>query len=172
MADVSVRFATPADAATIVEFVRGLAAFEHEPLDHVRLTAADVLRDGFPSGGGARPLFEVLIAERGSAPVGFALFFPHYSTWEGAAALYIEDLFVVEAARRDGVGRALVAAVARVARERGHPRVDLAVLDWNPARAFYARLGFAHQPEWLAYRVEGASLAALAEAAPRVEGGA
>ncbi|MSQ31414.1 MAG: GNAT family N-acetyltransferase [Dehalococcoidia bacterium] len=170
MADVSIRSATPADASTIVEFVRGLATFEHEPLEHVRLTVADVLRDGFPAGAGARPLFEVLIAERARTPLGFALFFPHYSTWEGAAALYIEDLFVVEAARREGVGRALVAAVARVARERGHPRVDLAVLDWNPARAFYARLGFAHQPEWLAYRVEGASLAALAEAAPAIEG--
>ena len=165
MTAVRIRFATPADAPTIVEFARGLAVFEHEPLDHVRLTVADVLRDGF----GLRPLFEVLIAERERIPVGFALFFPHYSTWEGAAALYIEDLFVVEAARRDGVGRALVAAVARIARERGHPRVDLAVLDWNPARAFYARLGFAHQPEWLSYRVEGASLAALADAAPGLE---
>src|SRR5262245_17103398 len=123
-----IRFARPSDAATIVEFVRGLAAFEHAPLEQVHLTEADVLRAGF----GERAVFEALIAERGSRPLGMALFFPHYSTWEGAPSLYIEDLFVVEEARGQGVGRALVAACARVARERGWPRVDLAVLDWNP----------------------------------------
>src|SRR5262249_12829620 len=145
--DTLVRWATPADASAIVGFVRGLAQFEHQPLEHVRLTEAEVLRDGFPPNG--RALFEVLIAERANRPVGMALFFPHYSTWEGTAALYIEDLFVVEEARRHGVGRALIEACARVARERGWTRVDLAVLDWNPARGFYDRLGFAHQEEWL-----------------------
>ena len=158
MTDLRIRFATAEDASTVVEFVRGLAAFEHEPLEQVHLTEADVVRDGF----GARPLFEVLIAERDGRALGMALFFPHYSTWEGAAAIYIEDLYVVEDARRDGVGRALVAAVARLAVERGNPRVDLAVLDWNPAREFYARLGFAHQEAWLPYRVDGAALQALA----------
>ena len=157
MPDLRIRFATAEDASTIVEFVRGLAAFEHEPLEQVHLTEADVVRDGF----GARPLFEVLIAERDGRSLGMALFFPHYSTWEGAAAIYIEDLYVVEDARRDGVGRALVAAVVRLAVERGNPRVDLAVLDWNPARGFYARLGFAQQQEWLPYRLDGAALRAL-----------
>ena len=72
-----VRHATPEDAATIVRFVRALAEFEREPPESVRLTEADVLRDGF----GDQPLFEVLIAELDGVAVGFALFFPHYSTW-------------------------------------------------------------------------------------------
>lgn len=157
-----VRFATTEDAPTIVEFVRGLAAFEHEPLAQVRLTAADVLRDGF----GEHPAFECIIAEQphgeGVRPVGFALFFPNYSTWEGRAGIYVEDVFVVEEARRSGAGRAILAALARIAHDRGAPRIDLAVLDWNPARAFYAALGFTQQQEWLPYRLDGAGLAALA----------
>ncbi|MEX2373003.1 MAG: GNAT family N-acetyltransferase, partial [Dehalococcoidia bacterium] len=111
----TVRFATPADAATIVEFVRGLAVFEREPPERVRLTEADVRRDGF----GAGRVFETLIVERDGRAVGFALFFPHYSTWEGSAGLYVEDLFVTEEARGTGAGRALLAALARVARDRG-----------------------------------------------------
>ena len=75
--ELRVRPATPDDAATIVRFVRGLAAFEREPAASVRLTQADVLRDGF----GDHPAFEVLIAERDQQALGFALFFPHYSTW-------------------------------------------------------------------------------------------
>ncbi len=161
----TVRPATPEDASTIVEFVRGLAAFEHEPLEQVRLTEDDVRRDGF----GAQPAFECLIAEHptaeGTRPVGFALFFPNYSTWEGRAGLYVEDIFVVEDARGTGAGRALVAALAGVARARGAARIDLAVLDWNPARGFYAALGFTQQQEWLPYRLEAAGIAALASSA-------
>jgi GNAT superfamily N-acetyltransferase len=155
---ITVRPATPDDASTIVEFVRGLAAFEHEPVEHVRLTEADVLRDGF----GARPSFEVLIAEAEGRAVGFALFFPNYSTWEGRAGIYVEDLFILEEARHVGAGRALMAALARLAIERGAPRIDLAVLDWNPAREFYERLGMSHQQDWLPYRMEREAIEALA----------
>ncbi len=172
----TVRPATPRDAASIVAFVRGLAAFEHEPMEQVRLTEADVLRDGF----GARPAFECLIAEHPgpsgdggdsadggeggerARAVGFALFFPNYSTWEGRPGLYVEDIFVVEEARGSGAGRAILEALARVAQDRGAARIDLAVLDWNPARGFYERLGFTQQAEWLPYRLEGDGIAALA----------
>ena len=158
----TVRAARPADASTIVAFVRGLGEFEHEPLEQVHLTEADVLRDGF----GERPSFKCLIAEQrseaGVRPVGFALFFPNYSTWEGRAGLYVEDIFVVEDARRSGAGRAILEALARIAQERGAPRIDLAVLDWNPARAFYERLGFAHGETWLPYRLDAAGIARLA----------
>jgi GNAT superfamily N-acetyltransferase len=162
MTDTRVRPAQPSDASTIVEFVRGLAAFEHEPLEQVHLTEADVLRDGF----GDRPSFECVIAEHGpvEAPraVGFALFFPNYSTWEGRAGIYVEDIFVVEDARRTGAGRAILEALARIAHDRGAPRIDLAVLDWNPACGFYERLGFRQQSEWLPYRLEADGIAALA----------
>ena len=160
-----VRPAAPSDASAIVEFVRGLARFEHEPVEQVHLTEADVERDGF----GPRPAFEVVIAERlGNGepkPVGFALFFPNYSTWEGRPGIYIEDLFVIEEERRTGAGRAILAAVAQIARERGAARVDLAVLNWNPARGFYEALGMAHQREWLPYRMERDAIARLASEA-------
>lgn len=158
----TVRFARPDDAASIVAFIRGLAEFEHEPLEQVHVTEADILRDGL----GERRLFEALIAEQDGAPVGFALFFPHYSTWEGRAGLYVEDLYVVPEARGGRAGHALLAALARVAHERGWPRLDLSVLDWNPARAFYEAHGMAHQVEWLPYRMEADAIARLAAEAP------
>lgn len=162
-----VRPAKPSDAAAIVEFVRGLARFEHEPVEHVVLTVRDIWRDGF----GPRPVFEVLIAERlseaGPTAVGFALFFPNYSTWEARPGIYIEDLFVVEEERGRGVGRALLAAVACLAQERDAARIELAVLDWNPARGFYEAFGMSQQSEWLPYRMERDAIARLAlEASP------
>lgn len=160
----SVRFAGPDDAAAIIEFVRGLAVFEREEPGRVRMTEADVLRDGF----GDRPVFEALIAEQDGRAVGFALFFPNYSTWEGRPGLYVEDLYVVEEARGTGAGRALLVALARIALDRDWRRIDLAVLDWNPARGFYESLEMAHQSEWLPYRMEADAIARLASEAGEV----
>jgi len=162
--ETTVRAARPTDAETIIEFVRGLAVFEREQPERVHLTREAIHRDGF---GPAR-VFEALIAEQGGRAVGFALFFPNYSTWEGSAGLYIEDLFVAEEARGTGAGRALLAACARIAHERGWPRLDLAVLDWNPARGFYEALGMRHQQEWLPYRMEADAIALLASEAASV----
>lgn len=167
--DLRVRFATRDDVPSILDFIRGLAVFEREPVERVRTTPEDLVRDGF----GDHPLFEVLLAERvtseGARPIGFALFFPHYSTWEGRAGLYVEDLFVVEPERGSGAGRALLAALARLAHDRGWRRIDLSVLDWNPARGFYEALGMTHQEEWLTYRMEADAIARLAASAPAVE---
>lgn len=158
MDEIRIRAARQSDASSIVGFVRKLAAFEREPADSVKLTEADVLRDGF----GSNPRFEVLIAEQDGTPVGFALFFPNYSTWEGRPGLYLEDIFVEESARRHGVGRKLIAAMARIARERKFVRIDLSVLDWNPARGFYRTLGFTHMKTWQPFRLTGPALDALA----------
>jgi len=159
--NITVRPATPDDASTILTFIRGLAEFEHEPLTSVKVTEADIIRDGF----GPTPRFESLIAELEGAPVGFALFFPNYSTWEGVAGIYIEDLFVLDVARGHGVGRALMAHIAALAKQRGAARVELSVLDWNPARAFYERLGMSHQTEWLPYRLTAEAIETLAREA-------
>ena len=112
MAETRIRWATENDAALIVYFIRALAVFEKEPVEHVRITEADVRRDAF----GPNRRFEVLIAEVDRKAVGFALFFPNYSTWEGKPGLYIEDIFVEESARKSGIGRKLIAAVAKIAR--------------------------------------------------------
>jgi len=160
MGTTIVRSATAADVETILRFIKGLAAFEKEP-DAVKATMADLLRDGF----GEHPKFEVLIAEVDQEPVGFAFFFPTYSTWEGRPGLHLEDIFVVEQARGLGVGRALLVTLARIAVVRGYARLELSVLHWNPAREFYHRLGMKQQEEWLPYRISGEALQALAAGA-------
>ena len=157
MRKTAVRPATPADVETILGFIKGLAAFEREP-DAVQATLDDLLRDGF----GKQPKFEVLIAELDGEPVGFALFFPTYSTWEGRPGIYLEDLFVAEHARGQGLGRKLMAALAAIAVARGCRRLELSVLHWNPTREFYHHLGMAHMQEWLPYRLAGEALQALA----------
>jgi GNAT superfamily N-acetyltransferase len=161
MAETLIRWATENDAALIVHFIRALAIYEKEPVEHVHITEADVLRDGF-----AEPRrFEVLIAEVDGNPVGFTLFFPRYSTWQGRHGLYIEDIFVEESARGTGLGRKLIAAVAKIAKARGAARIDLSVLKWNPARNFYHRLGFDHAEPWMSYRLGESHFAALADEA-------
>lgn len=158
MRDLIIRPAIPADVDTILTFIKGLAAFEHEP-DAVKATLDDLLRDGF----GDQPKFEVLIAERDGKPIGFALFFPTYSTWEGRSGIHLEDLFVLEEERGKNVGYRLMTALAALAVERGCARLELSVLHWNPARKFYHRLGLTHQEEWLPYRISGKALMKLAE---------
>jgi GNAT superfamily N-acetyltransferase len=162
MTTTTVRFATVADVGTILRFIKGLAAFEHEP-DAVRATEADLLRDGF----GPTPKFEVLIAEVEKEPVGFALFFLTYSTWEGKSGLHLEDIFVVEPMRGQGVGAALMVRLAAIAVERDYGRLELSVLYWNPAREVYHALGMQHLDEWLPYRISGEALKALASRTAR-----
>ncbi len=157
MPTIAIRNAGPADAATIVRLIRELAVFENL-LEQVRISEADVLRDGF----GARPCFECLLAEAGGDAVGFAIHRPNYSTFEGRPGLFVEDLFVAEQARKLGVGRMLMARLAAIARERGCSHMNLAVLHWNPAREFYDRIGFSHLEEWLPYGISGHALARLA----------
>lgn len=155
---VTIRPAEASDAATIVRLVRELAAYEGL-LDQVRISEADVLRDGF----GERPCFACLLAEIDGAAAGFALYFDAYSTFEGHAGIFVEDLYVAEAARGLGIGRRLLARLAQIAIERDARRLDLFVLHWNAARGFYERLGFRHSPEWLPYRLSGTALARLAK---------
>lgn len=155
-----VRATRPGDEGTILGLIRELAEFE-TLLHEVRATEADIRRDGF----GTQPRFECLLAELDDDPVGFALFFHNYSTFEGRAGLYLEDIYVRPAARGRGVGRALMRALARTAVERGCARFELSVLHWNPARSFYGELGFTQLADWLPYRLTGAALARLAEAA-------
>ena len=106
-----------------------------------------------------------MIAERAGTPVGFALYTFNYSVWTAARGIFIEDIWVVPAARRHGVARALMQALARECLAKGYKRIDLNVLDWNPARGFYERIGIRHNSGWLPYRVRGEALAALAKLA-------
>jgi GNAT superfamily N-acetyltransferase len=158
MTTTRVRPATPDDAATIVQLVQSLAVFEKEPRETVQLTESDVLRDSF----GDLPLFETLLAELDGTAVGFALFFHKYSTWQGRPGLHLEDLYVEEHARGNGLGMDLMRELARIAEERGCARFELSVLDWNPTREFYHRIGFENMEEWLSYRLDQPGIAKLA----------
>jgi GNAT superfamily N-acetyltransferase len=160
--DLVVRFAVPADAPEILAFIRELAEYE-KLLDEVIADEAAIKATLFH----IRPAAEVLIAELGEQPVGFALFFQSYSTFLAKPGLYLEDLFVRPAARGKGVGQALMSALARIAVQRSYGRFEWAVLDWNePALRFYAALGAAPQDQWTVQRLVGAPLEALAERWP------
>ena len=157
MAAVTIREAVPADAGTIVRLIRELAVYENLA-GLVRITDADVLRDGF----GERRCFECLLAEVHGEAVGMAIHRPSYSTFDGRPGVYVEDLFVAASARGLGIGRMLMARLAAIARERGCSRMSLAVLHWNPARDFYRRLGFDQVDDWLSYQLAGTALLRLA----------
>ena len=157
MSDIRIRLATADDAGLLLRFIRELAIFERAP-DAVVATEADLVRRGF----GPQPQFEAILAFLDGEPAGAALFHSRFSTWLGRPGLYLEDLFVTEAARGRGVGRQLMARLAAIAVERGWGRIDFHVLDWNPARAFYHRLGMAHIGEWLRYGGDESALRRLA----------
>ncbi len=154
-----IRLATADDCATILGFIRDLAAYEK--LSHEVVADEAGLRATL---FGARPGAEVLIAEDGE-PVGFALFFTSYSTFLAKPGLYLEDLFVRPAARGKGFGKALMIELAKICVARDYGRFEWSVLDWNePALAFYRSLGALPQSEWTVQRLTGAPLAALARA--------
>lgn len=136
-----IRTATRDDAAAIAALGRELNIHQKDPVEHFDETA--VQRDGF----GDDPHFEGLIAEQDGDPVGYALFHIAYETGQAARGLYMIDLYVKETAQRQGIGRALVAAVARTAKERGKAFVWWAAKDWNTdAQAFYRSLGAIEEP--------------------------
>ena len=156
------RKAVAADVPLILELIRGLAIYEREP-DAVTATEEDLLRDGF----GAEPFFHCLIAEHDGRAAGFAFYFFNYSTWLGRPGLYLEDLFVQPEFRGLGIGKALLAQVAAIAVEKGCPRLQWEVLDWNtPAVEFYRALGASFLDEWRNVRMTGDAIVALAEWAP------
>ena len=136
MAGVRIRRAEPADAPLLVELIEELNAHQGEPTGQVTLEA--VRRDGF----GARPEFQVLLAEQGGTVGGYALFHPTWSTEVGERGLYLYDLYVREAARGHGLGRALLAAVAAEAKAQGRTFLWWSSKEWNrKAQDLYARLG-------------------------------
>ena len=155
---VSIRPATPADLPLIAELIRALAEYE-KLAEEVRFDEAKLGEKLF----GERPYAEVLIGEVDGAAMGFALFFHNFSTFEGRPGIYLEDLFVRPEARGKGLGKALLAELARIAVERDCARLEWWVLDWNePSIGFYKSLGARPMDEWTVMRVDGAALQALA----------
>ncbi|MGJ3647800.1 N-acetyltransferase family protein [Sphingomonas sp. GlSt437] len=155
---ITTRFARPDDVATILRFVRELAEFEKAPHEVVATEA--LMHEAL---FGAHPAAEAIIAEADGERVGMAVFFHNFSTWTGVRGIWLDDLYVTPAARGTGAGTALLKAVARVAVERGCPRYEWWVLDWNTrAIDFYRAMGALAMDEWTVQRVSGEALKRLA----------
>jgi GNAT superfamily N-acetyltransferase len=155
---LNIRRAEASDAALILSFIRALAEYEHLS-PSVVATEQDLLRDGF----GHEPKFRCVIAEWDQRPVGFALYFYNYSTFQGRPGIFLEDLFVNPEFRGKGIGRALLLHLARLAVRENCGRYVWQVLDWNtPSIEFYKSLGAKLMSEWLTMRVEDAALENMA----------
>lgn len=158
---LNIRPAEANDTALILSFVKALAEYEHLQQAAVA-TEEDLLRDGFPAPGSA-PRFRCLIAEWNGTPAGFALYFYTYSTFQGRAGIWLEDLFVKPEFRSRAIGKSLLLEVARIAVREKCGRYSWQVLDWNqPSIEFYQSLGAKLMSEWLTMRVEGEALEKMA----------
>jgi len=155
---VTVRVATLADAPLILAFIRELAEYERL-LHEVEASEADIRRDLF----GENPRCFCEIAEHDHRPVGFALWFYNYSTFQGRAGIYLEDLFVRPEARGVGAGKALLRRLAQRCRDADLGRLEWAVLNWNtPSIEFYDSLGASEKNDWTVRRLDGEALMRLA----------
>ena len=175
MASLTVRPAHPEDVALLLELFGGLAEYEH--LEHEltgdRGAVARGAVRGAPGGRGAdrrargrAPAIQTPKPRRKPEALGYALFFPTFSSFLASTGMWLEDLFVREEHRGEGVGRALLEAVAARVRERGGERLEWAALDWNePALGFYRRIGASTMTEWITHRLDGEALARVAAGA-------
>jgi len=155
----TVRTARPEDLAAIVAMTHELAEYERAP-ERCHLTESHLDAALFAP---APALFgHVAVDVASGEPIGFALWFLNFSTWEGVHGVYLEDLYVRPAARGTGAGRGLLAELAAICLARGYARLEWWVLHWNPARDFYHSIGAVPMDQWIPYRMEGEPLRVLA----------
>lgn len=155
-----IRTARPDDVDAMVGLIHDLAEFERSP-DSVEIDPSQLRAALF----GHAPNVFAHVADEDGRVVGVAIWFKNFSTWTGRNGIYLEDLYVRPEARGHGVGRALLAALATIARREGYARLDWSVLDWNSsAIRFYRSVGAVPMDEWTGYRLSGAALTALGSA--------
>jgi GNAT superfamily N-acetyltransferase len=155
---ISLRFAEEKDIAIILEFIRGLAEYEHL-LDTVKINEVDLKEYIFE-----KKLIEVVIGEYDGTPAGFALFFHNFSTFVGKPGIFIEDLFVKPEFKGRGLGKVLFSFLAKIAVERNCGRLEWSCLNWNkPSIEFYKKQGARPLDEWTTYRITGDGIKKLAE---------
>ncbi|MBS0460778.1 N-acetyltransferase family protein [Thermomonas sp.] len=155
---IAIRPATPDDVPLIRQLIVELA--EYERMRDAAVATDAALREQL---FGAQPAAEVLLGEVDGQPAGFALFFHNFSTFLGQRGLYLEDLFVRPQFRGAGLGKRLMATLARLAVQRGCGRFEWSVLDWNtPSIGFYRSIGAVGMDEWTVQRLQGDALHALA----------
>lgn len=154
---LNIRFAQPSDTSVIFSFINELAVYEkmadqvigNEMLLHEALFI--------------KKHAEVILAELDGIPVGFALFFHNFSTFQTRANLYLEDLFVLKEYRHKGIGKKLLTHLAKIAIERGCLRLDWSCLTWNqPSIDFYRKIGATSLDDWMTFRIIDQALVDLA----------
>jgi GNAT superfamily N-acetyltransferase len=158
---LKIRPATINDAALLAGMILELA--EYEKLAHeASVTPESIARDGF----GPKPKFRAVIAELDGKPAGYAVFFEFYSTFQARAGLFLDDIYVRPQLRKQGIGLAILAYVARIAFDENYFCVRWEVLDWNkPAIDFYNRLGAVFMDEWKNVMLIGDALESVASSA-------
>ncbi len=156
--DLILRFAEPADCSVLFDLIQQLA--EYEKLSHAVTGNVMALKEHL---FGNPRYVEAILAEYAGQAVGFALFFPNYSTFLTKPGIYLEDLFVLPEYRRQGIGKALLSKLAQIAVERNCGRLEWSVLDWNePAQEFYRSMGASILDDWRICRVTEEALTQLA----------
>jgi GNAT superfamily N-acetyltransferase len=158
----SIQPVRPQDVPAVVAMVHELAEYERAA-DECHLSPDDLHTALF---GPSPALFGHVAYDPTGAPIGAMLWFLNFSTWTGRHGIYLEDLYVRPAARGGGVGAAMLATLAEICVQRGYSRLDWSVLEWNPAREFYHRLGAAAVSGWLPYRLTGTALSNVASSSP------
>jgi GNAT superfamily N-acetyltransferase len=154
----NIRPAVPEDAADITDMIHALAEFERAP-SQCSVTETQISTALF----GDSPIVHGHVAEADGEIAAMALWFVNFSTWDGVAGIFLEDLFVRPGFRRRGLARALLAALAGECVDKRYTRLSWAVLNWNSgAIALYDRIGGEPQTEWTTYRLSGPPLAELA----------
>ena len=155
--EYNVRPAVVEDAPVILDFIKKLALYEKRP-DSVTATIDDLIEHIFNN-----KIAESIIGEYKGKPAGFAVFFHNFSTFQGKPGIYIEDLYIDEAARRKGLGKSMFKYIARIALERGCGTLEWSVLKWNLSSIeFYRKMGAEIKDEWDFYMLNGKSLKILA----------
>ncbi|MAW07827.1 MAG: N-acetyltransferase [Halobacteriovoraceae bacterium] len=155
---IRIDFATVDDIHIIKKFILDIA--EYEKLSHMVKTTEENLKHYL---FGSHKYAECLIARIDEKPIGFALFHPTFSTFEGKPGIHLEDLFVLKEFRGKGAGKALLQRLAKITIDRGFKRLEWIVLDWNkPSIDFYDSIGSKAKKEWILYRFDGGSLQSFA----------
>ena len=159
MKGIEIREAIENDSAQILTFIKELASYE-KAIDEVVAEEKDIRESVF----GSNSSVNALICTLDENPIGFAVYFYNYSTWQGKKGLYLEDLYVSPEHRGVGAGKELLKHLAKIAVSQGCGRFEWSVLDWNePAIKFYDSIGAKPKTEWVGYQLAGSALYEFSE---------